>query len=302
MQPGIATVVSLAFGLVVLAAPRTASAQELPIAELDHVFERRGQQLPDSVYKFSWPRSDIKLEVGGAPMPSQLALVSWAGFMPSKGGAVVAMGDLALRELEVDSVVRELKVYGVAVTAIHNHLLGESPRIIYVHFMGSGPAADVAAGIKAALQRTTTPLQPAAAVAAATPAPKWTDDLVHALGYYGKLNGEVLGVSVPRADQIRMGDAEIPAAMGLANSMSFTMARGEVASTGDLVLIASEVNPVIAALQQHHIAVTAVHSHMLDDTPHLFFIHYWALGSPAEVGAGLKAALAQVHVAPPAAH
>ena len=69
---------------------------------------------------------------------------------------------------------------------------------------------------------------------------------------------------------------------------------GKVATTGDFVLTAEEVNPVISALEEHHISITALHSHMLTEQPRLFFMHFWAAGNTASVAAGIKAALSDI--------
>jgi Domain of Unknown Function (DUF1259) len=108
----------------------------------------------------------------------------------------------------------------------------------------------------------------------------------------------VLQVGVPRAEKIEENGMEVPAAMGMANALNFQRAGGQVATTGDFVLIASEVNPVIRELRSHGIAVTALHSHMLAETPRLFFMHFWGVGSPETIAAALKAALSKVNTKP----
>ena len=87
---------------------------------------------------------------------------------------------------------------------------------------------------------------------------------------------------------------EVPPSMGMSNAMNFQTVGARVATTGDFVLIADEVNPVIRELRAHGIAVTALHSHMLRETPRLFFMHFWGVDRPEKIGAGLKAALARI--------
>ena len=110
--------------------------------------------------------------------------------------------------------------------------------------------------------------------------------------------GTVLQVGVPRADPITDGGMEIPPSMGMAESINVQTAGERVAATGDFVLVADEVNPVIAELQSHGIEVTALHSHMLRETPRLFFMHFWGVGTPPRIGEGLKAALSKVATKP----
>ncbi len=292
-----------------------APAEEFPLAKVNAIFETKAQALPGAVYKYVWPRTDLTVKVGLVTVSPGLALGSWAGFIatterraellsfPSRSvtmdkGHVEVMGDLVLLETEVDPVVRELQARGLKVTAIHNHLLGETPRLIYVHFMGAGDAVELAKALKAALEKTATPVGPRPQPPAASePAPRWVSEVEAALGRAGKFSNGILSVSVARAGEVKVGDIPMPPAMGLASAMNFQAADGQVASAGDLVLVAGEVNRVISALNAHGIEVTAIHSHMLDDAPHLFFLHYWALGSPAVVGEGLKAALGQIRVA-----
>ena len=84
-------------------------------------------------------------------------------------------------------------------------------------------------------------------------------------------------------------------AQGVAESINFQDAgSGNIATTGDFVLTADEVNPVISALEEHLIQVTALHSHMLTEQPRLFFMHFWAVGTSDSVAGGIKAALSHV--------
>src|SRR4029450_7765605 len=97
------------------------------------------------------------------------------------------------------------------------------------------------------------------------------------LGYTGKVNGGVYQFSIPRAEVTREHDMEIPEAMGSAIAINFQpTGAGKAAITGDFVLTADEVNPVLQALQANGIEVTALHNHMLNDEPRLFFMHFWA--------------------------
>jgi hypothetical protein len=118
------------------------------------------------------------------------------------------------------------------------------------------------------------------------------------LGRKGKANGGIYAVSVPRAGLVKDGGMEVREAMGSAIAINFQgTGGGKVATTGDFVLTAQEVNPVIKALRENGIEVTAVHNHMLDDQPRLFFMHFWANDDAEKVAKGLKAALDKVDVA-----
>jgi len=166
-----------------------------------------------------------------------------------------------------------------------------------MHYMGHGPATQLAASLKAALAASKTPLEKPAPAAANESAPAWVQIVEDTVGRKGSFKGGVLSYGVPRSDEITMSEMTIAPAAGVAEAVNFQDAgSGEVATTGDFVLTAAEVNPVLSELRTHGIAVTALHSHMLTEDPRLFFMHFWAVGYPQAVGAGIKAALSRVSV------
>jgi uncharacterized protein DUF1259 len=299
MKPTLRSCSSLALVLslwpaVLAAGPIDAAAWEA----VDKTLGRAGKVLPGDVHKYGWPRSDLHVRVGAAEVAPTLALGSWAGlFKAGPEGHVMAMGDLVLLPDEVNPVVRALQAGGLDVLAVHNHLIGESPQVLYVHFGGHGEPQAVSKALRAALDATKTPLAapgtPPAPTAAETAV---FDKLQAALGRKGSLAGRVLQVSVPRAGRIEEDGMEIPASAGMGTALNFQVVEGRVATTGDFVMIAEEVNPVIRELQAHGIQVTALHSHMLRESPRLFFMHFWALDDPARVAEGLKAALGRMAV------
>ena len=207
------------------------------------------------------------------------------------------MGDLVLRPAEVNPVLQRLRARGIAVTAIHNHLLFERLRLMYMHYMGSGPAPRLAQDLRYALEASATPLaRPATTASGAVPG--FAQQVETGLGHQGTVAGGVLVIGVPRAGAIQMDGATLPPAMGVAEAMNFQgVAPGRLAATGDFVLLSSEVEPVMDALIAHGFTITALHTHMLSETPHLYFMHYWDVAATADVVAGLKAALARIAVA-----
>jgi hypothetical protein len=250
-----------------------------------------------SVQKYGWPRTDLEVSVRGTKVSAPLALGSWAAFVPASSGAM-AMGDLVLRAAEVNPVIRELQRGGFEILAVHNHLLGETPQVLYVHYMGSGDPVALARTLKAALAKTSTPAPKPASKASRPDAEDVAAfaKLQSALGRTGMVVGRVLQVGVPRADAITDHGMEIPPSAGMATSLNFQRVGKNVAATGDFVLTADEVNPVIERLEAGGVEVTALHSHMLRETPRLFFMHFWVVDSPAKVGGALKAALEKVKV------
>ena len=127
-----------------------------------------------------------------------------------------------------------------------------------------------------------------------------TAGIARALGRTGRVNGGVYQISVPRAETIRDGEMPIPPAMGLGTAINFQpTGGGKAAITGDFVLLASEVNPVIRALRAAGIDVTSVHNHMLADEPRLFFMHFWANEDAVTLARGLRTALELTNTARP---
>jgi len=260
---------------------------------------RHGTALPGNVYKFGLPRADMHVTVQGVAIQPALALGSWLAFKRVSGGAIV-MGDLVLLEDEVEPVMLKLQQAGIEQTGLHNHVLNESPRVMYMHVSGHGDSVQLARSLHDALALTGTP-------APAPPAPPAKLDLDQAqlesiLGRKGSVNGGVLQFSVPRAESISEHGTDIPPSMGTATAINFQpTGNGRVAITGDFVLLGSEVNPVIKTLRENGIDVTAIHSHMLEETPRLFFMHFWANHDAVALAKGLRAALDRTNSAQPTA-
>jgi hypothetical protein len=287
--------VALGLTLVARAAPAqdTSKGHEVQGGDwsaADQALGRKGAQQPGGVMKYSFPRSDLQVTASGVQLKPAFALGGWIAFRKVDGDAMM-MGDLVLTEDEIGPVMRALQQNGVEQTALHNHVLKESPRVMYMHVHGQGDAVKLAQAVRIALAQSKTPLQaPAASPAAAIDLD--TAAVARTLGATGKVNGGVFQVSVPRRETIREGGREVPASMGVATAINFQPSGGgRAAITGDFVLLASEVNPVIQALEGNGIEVTALHSHLLDEQPRLFFMHFWANGDAMKLARGLRAAL-----------
>jgi hypothetical protein len=279
--------------LCVLSLPIVVCAQGVTPTTIDQVLGRSGQKTGD-VYRVGFPRTDLRVSVNGLAIKPGLALGSWAAFTGTDDNAMV-MGDLVLLEEELNPVMAKLRSSGFEISAVHNHLMAETPKILYMHYMGHGPAAQLATSLRAALAVSKTPLEKPAASAEEPAAPAWVKSVEDAVGRKGTFKGGVLSYGVPRSDTITMAGMTITPATGVGEAINFQAADSRnVATTGDFVLTADEVNPVISELQAHHILVTALHSHMLTEQPRLFFMHFWCVGSPESVGGGIAAALKHV--------
>jgi hypothetical protein len=272
-------------------------------AAVDKAMGRNGAMQPGNVQRYSFPRSDLHVITQGVTVKPALALGSWVALkrLGGSSGHAMAMGDLVLVQDEVMPVIAKLQAMGVEQTALHNHLQHESPPVMYLHIQAVGDPVKIAQAVRAALDLTKTPPMPKSpAISAALGLD--TASLASALGHSGKVNGGVYQVSVPRAEPVRMDGMELPPAMGVATALNFQpTGNGKAAITGDFVLTADEVNPVIKALQEGGIAVTALHSHMLGEEPRLFFMHFWANDDAMKLTQTLHAALAHMKVRTPGA-
>jgi len=270
---------------------------------VDQALGKPGALQPDAAYKVGLPRGDLHVTAAGVVIKPTLALGSWVAFTQVSDTDAMLMGDLVLLESEIAPVLGQLQEGGIEQTALHNHLLQESPHVMYLHIAGHGTPARLAGAIHAALVHTGTPLgappPPVAAPAGAFGID--TAQIGEMLGYHGKVNGGVYQVGVPRAETVTADGIAVPPSMGLATAINFQpTGSGKAAITGDFVLLGSEVNAVIRALCGNGIAITALHSHMLTDTPHLFFVHYWANDDALKLARGLRAALDKMNVEGPA--
>ena len=259
---------------------------------LNNAFGKKGT-VSGQVYRITYPRSDLKVKIGDFAVAPGLALTSWFGFM-GMGHETMVMGDMVLLDTEVAPVVAKLVAAHLSLTAMHNHLVNEKPAIKYIHISGSGDALQLAAAIKSVLATTGTPLTPPPPAAGTGSGPDWSK-VEAILGKSGKHNGQVLSYSFPRKEKLLESGMEMPPAIGMATGINFQMDGANAGITGDFVLLADEVNPVVKALTENGIAVTAIHNHMLYDDPRLFMMHFWAVSDPEKLAIGLKAALDRTH-------
>jgi biotin operon repressor len=257
---------------------------------VEEAMGRPGQAQPGDVIRFGMPRKDLHVMVGNVAVKPGLALGSWAAFQHAGNGALV-MGDLVLTEDEVSPVMRKLQESGIEISAVHNHLIGESPRVMYMHIASHGDGVKMAHAIHGALALTKTP-GPDGGASPSEPLAIDQANIEEALGAKGKVNGGILQFGVPRAEVIKEGEMIVPPTMGVATAINFQpTGDGKAAISGDFVLLGKEVNPVMRALRENGIEVTAVHSHMLFEEPRLFFMHFWANDDAARLAKGLRAAL-----------
>ena len=261
--------------------------ESLP-AGIDSVFGKEPSK-EVGYYKFSFPRADLKVQLDGVTIDSRLAFTTWFAFAPTKDGKdAMLMGDMVLLETELPKVEKKLIEDGINVTAIHNHLLNEKPKIMYLHVDAMGDPLILSQKLRDVLSLTSTTLK--ASIKDQPGEIKW-DSVEQIIGAKGKPAGPVLSFGIPRKEGVKADAMDIPPGFGIATGIGFQKVGDRAAITGDFVLMDKEVGPVTTALVQNGITVTALHNHMITDSPRLFMMHFWAVGKPDDLARGLKAAI-----------
>jgi Domain of Unknown Function (DUF1259) len=284
---------------LVLSTSSAAYADNTPPLNIGGIAKAMGREgtLSGDMYKVSFPRSDLTVKVGNVVIKPALALTAWAAFMKS-GDAAVTYGDLVLLEDEINPVISKLEQQGIELSALHNHLLHETPRIMYIHFMGRGDEVAMAKGLRDAIALTTTPLVSTPSPSSPSEAkPDLASKIEKIIGLEGTMSGGVFHITVPRNDiHVMAMGAAIPSSMGMNTPLNFQLDGNNAAINGDFILLAPETNRVIKALRANGIEVVSVHNHMLDEEPRLVFMHFWANDDALKLAKGLRAALDETAV------
>jgi Domain of Unknown Function (DUF1259) len=270
-----------------------ANAQEIDWKKVDEAIGRNAAVVSGDVHRYAFPRTDLNVTLDGVTVRPALALGGWTAFKPMHGGVMI-MGDLVLLETEINPVMLKLIQNGAEITAVHNHLLRGSPATFYMHVGGHGDPVKLATAIRTALAESKTPLTSPAPPAAQPAIDLDTAQLDQIIGVKGQANGGVYQFAVPRRDPVSESGVQLSPVgpLGVATAIGFQPTGGSKAAiTGDFVLTGEEVNPVIQALRSNGIEVTALHSHMLDEQPRLFFMHFWANDDAVKLARGLRSAL-----------
>ena len=278
-----------------MAAPAVAADRDW--SDVGKALGKEGATQPGGVYRVSLPRTDLKVTLDGVAIKPGFALGGWLAFEPT-GDQAMVMGDLVMTQDEINPVMKKLEDSGIAITALHNHLLRAEPATMYMHVMGHGDPVKLAQELHAALSLSKIPFEAPSGTSQPQPMDLDTASIDNIIGAQGKANGGVLQYGIPRAEKIAESGMPVPPALGSAIAINFQpTGGGKAAITGDFVLIAKEVNPVAKALRDNGIEVTALHNHMLDDQPRLFFMHFWANDDAQKLAKGLRAALDKVNAA-----
>jgi biotin operon repressor len=258
---------------------------------------KEGAVQAGGIYRVALPRTDLHVVLDGVTLKPGFALGGWLAFEPI-GDQAMVMGDLVLTQDEVNPVMKKLEEEGIEISALHNHLLRAEPATMYMHVMGHGDPVKLAQALHTALALSKIPFEALSGTSQPPQMDLDTAAIDKIMGAQGKVNGGVLQYGIPRGDKIEESGMSVPPALGSAIGINFQpTGGGKAAITGDFVLTRKEVNPVIKAMRENGIEVTAIHNHMLNDEPRLFFMHFWANDDAQKLAKGLRAALDQVNVA-----
>lgn len=261
-------------------------AQPTSWNSVEQIIGTKGETQND-ILKINFLRSDLNVKINDIPIDPELAANSWVAFRPM-GNETMIMGELTLKENEVEPVISALVKNGFDISALHNLFIGDSPRILDLHFESKGNAIELARKFKNILNKTKTPIlkkynhRPNNA--------DWTN-VEQIIGYKGKKEGSIIEFSIPRANQITESGMDMPPYMDTATLINIQKIGNKAAASGDFILTSEEVNPVIQALTRNGIKVTAIHNHMLNENPRMFFVHFWGYGNPDTIANGIKTAL-----------
>lgn len=270
----------------------TGQTKEIDWTKVDEILGRKPAVTSD-VRRYGFPRSDLTVKLDGVTIKPALALGGWVVFKPAHGASMI-MGDLVLLETEVNPVMTQMIANGIEITAVHNHLLRAEPATFYMHVAGHGDPMKLATAVHDALAESKTQLTLAAPTAPPPTVDLDTAKLDEIVGVKGQSTGGVYQFNVARMDPVNEAGMALtpPGPMGVAIAINFQpTGSGKAAITGDFVLTGDEVNPVLRELKGHGIDVTALHSHMLDEQPRLYFMHFWANADALDLARGLRAAL-----------
>jgi hypothetical protein len=283
--------------LAVVAFPALASAAEIDWKKVDAAMGKTAAVSGD-VHRYGLPRSDLQVTLDGVSIKPGLALGGWVSFAPMHGDAMV-MGDLVLLDTEITPVMTKLLEGGLDITAIHNHILRAQPATFYMHVGGHGDPEKMATVIRSALSASKTPFDPPATTAGPAPAVDFdTGKLDQIIGVKGSANGGVYQFNVPRREPATENGMPVNTPLGGANAINFQpTGNGKAAITGDFLVTGDEVNPLIRSLRASDIEVTAIHSHMLDEQPRMFFIHFWANDDAQKLARNVRTALETTAIA-----
>jgi len=246
----------------------------------------------ENVFKVSVPRTDLAVTVAGVKMIPPMGLTSWAAFK-SAGDQVMVMGDMVLQEHQVNPVLSIALDNGIEVTALHNHFLWDTPKVMFMHIGGMGDLEKLATGVgeifleikNTSSDKTHVPHTPFAASKTSLD-PKAIETII---GVPVEKAGEVYKVTIGQTTVTT--EYDVGKTMGVNTWAAFTGSNKNAVVDGDFAMLESELQGVLKALRSTGIFITAIHHHMTGESPKIVFLHYWGTGSVSNLAKAIKTAL-----------
>ncbi|MBI3313946.1 MAG: DUF1259 domain-containing protein [Candidatus Omnitrophica bacterium] len=251
----------------------------------------------ESVFKISFPRTDVVVSVDGLQLDPFMGLTSWTGFQDDPKGGMMIMGDLVLFQDEVNPVMSVLLDNGLEVTALHNHFFYDDPKVFFMHIGGTGDMEKLASAVRKALDkvkeiRSKFP-QPAhgfgelRAFVKSSITPQPIEDI---FGEKGEAKNGMFKVVIGRKTKMPCG-CDVGKTMGVNTWAAFAGNDQKAFVDGDVAMFESEIQSVLKILRANHINIVAIHNHMSEENPKVIFLHYWGMGSTTDLAKALKSAL-----------
>jgi Domain of Unknown Function (DUF1259) len=271
----------------------TSNPNPLNSAEIEQLTGSKGKfDKKQEVFKVSMPRSDIDIHVGEVKLIPAMGLTSWAAFMPM-GKNVVVMGDLVLLEHQVNPVMSVALDNGLNVTALHNHFLGDSPKVMFMHIAGKGDEKALASAIGKVFDeiKVTHNQQHSKSSISINPADTTlnTAKLDEILNTKGNIDNHIYKVSF--GNTTKMQGHLLGESMGINTWAAFAGTDNAAVVDGDFAVLESELQNVLKELRKANIDIAAIHQHMINEQPKIIFLHYWSIGKASDLANGLKNAL-----------
>lgn len=244
-------------------------------------------------FKVTVPQNDLNVTVDGFKIIPPMGLGSWVAFAPTSEQPML-MGDIVVSEKDLKPVQQEVIKQGLTITAIHNHFVRNEPDVMYMHIGGMGSEKQLAKSVKAIFDKVTEVrgVNPSSAEKSAVENSLDTKLIDSILGYSGTMNNGVYKITIGRPDvKLKEHGAPVSTFLGFNTWASWQGTPEKAAVAGDFTMLTDEVAPVIKALVENDIEVVAVHNHMVNENPRIFFLHYWGVGSAEKLAKGLRAAL-----------
>ncbi len=274
------------------APPKNGTQTKLNTAQIEQLTGVKGSMNEkEGVFKVSVPRSDLAITTAGVKMTPPMGLTSWAAFERS-GNATMVMGDMVLAEDQVNPAMSTALENGLEVTALHNHFLWDSPKVMFMHIGGMGDETKLATAVGKlfANMKQTGAGKGEVMLADIDPTKSTLDPKkVEAILGKGELNNGVYKVTIGR--ETKMHGYTAGNAMGVNTWAAFAGSDDKAVVDGDFAMLESELQSVLKALRGAGINIVAIHQHMAGEVPRILFLHFWGVGPTESLAKGIKAAL-----------